>query len=258
MTTQLKKFFVSCALVLLGAAGLIAAPYDDGYGRVWRQPATTTGYTWNAVASLCPTDGMTGCGGALQGWTWANQQQTIDLLNRFLPDTHQMTVENPGFEAYLQTPFAFTTTFAMNGAPYNWFNALRGWTSTLTTEGMGIRGTYSEGGGPVSFYAGVGVNDPFSVSQFPGYLNETGIWLWQSTGEMFGDYDDNLVVDGRDFMAWQRDPGMGSLSDWQAHFGEEIPLSAASVAIPEPGTFCLIAAVALLSAFNRPRRLRKC
>lgn len=187
---------------------------------------------------------MTGCTGALQGWTWATQQQTIDLLNRFLPATHQMTVANPGFEAYLQTPFAFTTTFAMNGAPYNWFNALRGWTATLTSDGQGIRGTYSEGGGPVSFYAGVGVNDPMSVTQFPGYLNETGIWLWKSNGtRMFGDYDDDSQVDGRDLLAWQRNPSIGALSDWQLHYGAALVTE--SVVVPEPTTLILVFASAV-------------
>ena len=37
-------------------------------------------------------------------------------------------------------------------------------------------------------------------------------------------------------LAWQRDPSIGDLADWQANYGSDVP---ASIAIPEPGTFTL-------------------
>jgi hypothetical protein len=55
-----------------------------------------------------------------------------------------------------------------------------------------------------------------------------------------GDFDGDGDVDGRDFLAWQRNPSMGSLADWQANHGASS--SVASVAVPEPAPivcFCL-------------------
>jgi hypothetical protein len=51
-------------------------------GREWRQLADTTYVTWNEVAAVCPTDGVTPCSGSIlrsrdgelidvTGWTWA-------------------------------------------------------------------------------------------------------------------------------------------------------------------------------------------
>ncbi len=255
MTTQLRNLFATCFIVIFEASLLTAATYDDGHGKLWRQPAETLGYTWNHIETMCPTDGSTGCGGSLQGWTWANQQQMIDLFNRFLPPTHQLSVETPGIEAYVQTPFGYTTTFAMNGAPYSFFNAIRGWTSTRTVDGLGLRGTISDGGGPVSFYASLGVNDPFSVSQSPGYLNETGIWLWKNIDQTAGDFDNDADVDGRDFMWWQRNANVGALGDWQANYGNLPQVD--SVAVPEPAALCFLATGALQVVLCRRPDLRE-
>src|SRR5690606_34653882 len=34
-----------------------------------------------------------------------------------------------------------------------------------------------------------------------------------------GDFDGDGDVDGRDFLLWQRNPSVGTLSDWQTNFG---------------------------------------
>jgi hypothetical protein len=34
-----------------------------------------------------------------------------------------------------------------------------------------------------------------------------------------GDFDGDGNVDGRDFLAWQRNPNIGNLADWQANYG---------------------------------------
>lgn len=56
-----------------------------------------------------------------------------------------------------------------------------------------------------------------------------------------GDFDLNQVVDGRDFLAWQRGFGGafddGDFDDWQAAFGSNA--AAASRQIPEPGAYAL-------------------
>jgi hypothetical protein len=65
-----------------------------------------------------------------------------------------------------------------------------------------------------------------------------------------GDFNGDLIVDGADFLFWQRDPNVGSLADWEANYGA--PLSASSSAVPEPTTSAL-ALAALCLAMSRRR-----
>jgi autotransporter-associated beta strand protein len=64
-----------------------------------------------------------------------------------------------------------------------------------------------------------------------------------------GDFDGDGDVDGRDFLAWQRNPSVGNLSDWQTNYGVSA-LMAASTAIPEPGTM-LLTSLAVLTYLSR-------
>ena len=64
-----------------------------------------------------------------------------------------------------------------------------------------------------------------------------------------GDFDNDGDVDGRDFLAWQRNPAVGDLADWQANYGSG-SLVATSVAVPEPGTISL----ALIALFGFLRK----
>lgn len=67
-----------------------------------------------------------------------------------------------------------------------------------------------------------------------------------------GDFDADGDLDGADFLAWQRNPGLGNLSDWQANYGNDgLPL-AASTAVPEPTSamLCLFA-MAVASVMQR-------
>jgi autotransporter-associated beta strand protein len=58
-----------------------------------------------------------------------------------------------------------------------------------------------------------------------------------------GDFDQDGDVDGRDFLVWQRNPGIGNLADWQNNYGSNGGPLSASTAVPEPST---IVSVALL------------
>jgi exonuclease III len=62
-----------------------------------------------------------------------------------------------------------------------------------------------------------------------------------------GDFDNDGDVDGRDFLVWQRNPGVGNLGDWQNNYGTG-SLTATSVAVPEPSIFLTFsAAITLLT-----------
>lgn len=64
-----------------------------------------------------------------------------------------------------------------------------------------------------------------------------------------GDFDDDGDVDGNDFLVWQRNPTVGSLSDWQANFGA--PSLAAATSVPEPATWMLLLGAAGLISWRR-------
>ncbi len=68
-----------------------------------------------------------------------------------------------------------------------------------------------------------------------------------------GDFDVDNDTDGSDFLLWQRDPGVGNLSDWQTGYG----LSASTVAtaaVPEPSTLLLLISVFGLGLSTKKRR----
>ena len=51
---------------------------------------------------------------------------------------------------------------------------------------------------------------------------------------MPGDFDFDGDIDGQDFLEWQRDPNIGELADWQAHYRTGQLNS--TIAVPEPPT----------------------
>jgi hypothetical protein len=53
-----------------------------------------------------------------------------------------------------------------------------------------------------------------------------------------GDFNADGLVDGRDFLLWQRNPSVGNLSDWQTNYGAGT--LTAAVAVPEPTTWLLL------------------
>jgi len=59
-----------------------------------------------------------------------------------------------------------------------------------------------------------------------------------------GDFDGSGTVDGFDFLEWQRDPGVGNLSDWEANYGASVGSTAAISAVPEPSSVVLLALLA--------------
>ena len=70
-----------------------------------------------------------------------------------------------------------------------------------------------------------------------------------------GDFDSDGDVDGRDFLLWQRGNSpnplsAGDLADWQGNYGAG-PLTAASVAVPEPSACALLIGVAFLGLLRR-------
>jgi len=65
-----------------------------------------------------------------------------------------------------------------------------------------------------------------------------------------GDFDADNDVDGYDFLHWQRNPDVGSLSDWEANYS--VAAQTAAAAVPEPsGIVLLLLAVSILRLSRR-------
>lgn len=64
-----------------------------------------------------------------------------------------------------------------------------------------------------------------------------------------GDFDQNGVVDGNDFLVWQRDNNVGDLEVWKTNFGASA--TAAIGAVPEPSSAVLALGMFLLTAGGR-------
>ena len=65
-------------------------------------------------------------------------------------------------------------------------------------------------------------------------------------GGILGDFNGDGAVDGRDFLEWQRNPGIGTLTDWEANYGSG-QIGAATATVPEPASLLLV----LLAASTR-------
>jgi T5SS/PEP-CTERM-associated repeat protein len=83
------------------------------------------------------------------------------------------------------------------------------------------------------------------------------------TAGIEGDFDQDDDVDGADFLRWQRggssDPLSGSdLAAWRANYGSGSAAATNTTAVPEPGTWLLLAtALAWLTAVRGKRRVGK-
>jgi hypothetical protein len=73
---------------------------------------------------------------------------------------------------------------------------------------------------------------------------------WVEPPPIAGDFDDNGIVDGADFLLWQQDTNIGSLDDWKANFGMS-SATAAVAAVPEPAAATLAFGMVLLTAGGR-------
>jgi len=68
-----------------------------------------------------------------------------------------------------------------------------------------------------------------------------GVGYARVTTRIPGDFDGDGDVDGNDFLAWQRNPALGDLADWEANYGAPSSLSAGNSAVPEPISGLLLA-----------------
>ena len=156
----------------LGAASLQqarpAAAFDDGSGREWRQLYETTYLSWDAVATVCPQDGVTACTGAvggkdLTGWVWA----TADQVGALMAPYGTGFGGGVGFLDVMRWTGYQSTTYSYAEWTY-------GWTSSKDADGYPIGGGASYGYWPPA--GGVGLGPVASTTEVNQYR---GVFLWR-------------------------------------------------------------------------------
>jgi hypothetical protein len=95
----------------------------------------------------------------------------------------------------------------------------------------------------------------YDVDGNPGWAIAASFKQFPELG-LPGDFNSDDVVDGHDFLLWQRDQSIGDLEDWRAHFGDSAG-NATAMGVPEPNAFTLLAA-GLLATFGCRGRLPIC
>ncbi len=185
----------------LGVAASTPLGFSDGQGKLWRQPAATTGLSWNQIATICPRDGLNPCQGVLgskdlTGWVWASSTQVLQLMALFDP---AILTSPTGGSGSVMAGIGFSSVFT----PTQWFantysssQWVGGWTSSKDAAGLPIAG----GGGwstpPHAGGIGIGsVTNPDEASA------ARGVFLWRADGS------DGRVIDAVDDTGSVAEPG---------------------------------------------------
>ncbi len=99
------------------------------------------------------------------------------------------------------------------------------------------------GSGFVPLTGPQGSGGPYNSGGFDADITYIGIIPPPTTNT--GDFNNDGLVDGADFLVWQRGGSTNALSPadlavWQANYGTQVPSTVSSVAVPEPTTKLLM------------------
>ncbi len=138
--------------------------------------------------------------------------------------------------------------------PGQWYNLRMDLDFTAKTYDVFINGSKANTS-PITFYHPAATSaQRFFVSrgtnQAGVILDDISVTPWVEPPPLAGDFDDNGIVDGADFLLWQQDTNIGSLDDWKTNFGMSSS-TAAIGAVPEPTGATLAVGMMLLTAGGR-------
>jgi hypothetical protein len=172
------------ALSFLSTGTSAFANVEDGQGREWRQLYTTTGLSWDQVASVCPRDGETPCSGSvggkdLSGWVWGTEAQVMDLLSEYAPALREADPPFLSGTDHLFSAIGFLNSMrwtVYHASNYSYSEYTGGWTASL-----------DEADGPIS--AGASWSHPifrasigFGSSSSRSASSYAGVFLWRVAG----------------------------------------------------------------------------
>ena len=143
--------------------------------------------------------------------------------------------------------------------PGQWYNLRMDLDFTAKTYDVFINGSKANTS-PITFYHPAATSaQRFFVSrgtnQAGVILDDISVTPYVEPPQLAGDFDDNGVVDGADFLLWQQDTNIGSLDDWKTNFGMS-SAAAAVAAVPEPAAATLAFGMMLLTAGGLRSRRR--
>lgn len=130
---------------------------------------------------------------------------TLSVTNAFLADAA---------DVYLSTGAIFDLDYA----------------GTDTIDALFIDGVSQQTG----TWGAVGSGATHQSNLFTG----NGLLLVSTFVGLAGDFNGDGRVDAQDFLEWQRNPTIGSLSDWEANYGT--PVGSNSATVPEPSSALLL------------------
>jgi RTX calcium-binding nonapeptide repeat (4 copies) len=162
-----------------------AAPVQEG--KEWRELYQTTGLSWAAIATVCPTDGATACNGSvggydLTGWTWATAPQVLALMDDYSPGLAALEPPQVSGIAGFFAGGAFLGAMRWTGymsLTYSYSEWAYGWTASTDASGLPI------GGGASYSHQGTGTtaNGSLGVGAAPDRADSyTGAFLWRTAG----------------------------------------------------------------------------
>ena len=148
MRPFVAAIFVFGLLILGQPVHAITIDYVDTLGNRWGDANDTIGFSWNDVAAVCSTDGVTPCDGFIdgtvdvRGWIWGTRDQVREL---FLEVTGLLpTALNDYFEVEKNSPWAaealkdLTPTYTIDDPSINFARSYTvGWTSTTNIPPSG-------------------------------------------------------------------------------------------------------------------------
>ena len=105
LRTLIVTFFLAIA------AASTAYAVDDGYGKDW-QNISAGQPTWEQVATVCPTNGITPCAGKLgtldlKDWIWATVPQVTQLFGYYAPAILTSPTQSAGGYEYFSIAAQF-------------------------------------------------------------------------------------------------------------------------------------------------------
>jgi hypothetical protein len=186
-------------------------------------------------ATLTMLDGRIGVDGSRDGVQVLGG--TLDLYGGEVASA--LIVENGG------TLNVFGYDFTLSGIPIE--DLLSGEPLTITQrDGATLAGKLADGT-PFDFYLQQATGRQFDIFSLDSTVTVTLV----EPVALPGDFDFDGDVDGRDFLAWQRNPTMGNLSDWQANYAATLGQPVPATTIPEPSTCLGLALSGLVCMIGR-------